>query len=559
MRSSINIRKKFLEYKYAHGQRNLILNGSCRVAQRGVGPKKIQDGRYSTVDRFKFYLNSNGEFISEQVEDAPEGLSHSLQIETVRPDTRIDSDNWVLAQYLLDEDEMCDLHYGTSEAKTICLSFYLKCSEKGRLAVNVSKPEKNRLEWTQEICIVKAGEWQRYEFQITPNDLVRSESGGFGSGVGVGFLITFGFGVSQRFKSPCLGDWIEGENFWAVRDQLDLSKVKGARLLITGLQLEIAANASEFELRSFKEELRECQRYFTPIQFLEDLHETGSASKGLANHRAEELSRERGTILNDGLKSLAVLCSKNFWGSVQVISSVNLSKQYKTSFLGVIWLVIPPMAMMAIYALIIPTITGLDPQDFAVHLLATLPVWQFLVSCVTTPSTSLIANADILKRCSISSTVFPIAELLKNTYSYIISFSAMLLFCLAIGLNISWHVVLLPFYMLPAVVSFFALGIGLSYLTPFVHDLKEFVAVAMNILIWCSAVLYPISLLPDDLQFWMGLNPLYIFLEPAVYLISLSAIPPLLVVIKLFVVMIISLMAGFMLYAFGRRRFIYYL
>ncbi len=248
-----------------------------------------------------------------------------------------------------------------------------------------------------------------------------------------------------------------------------------------------------------------------------------------------------------------------YWRSAVLIASCGVARQYRNSFLGALWLLLPSIAMMCIYTLIMPTIMHSDPRTYATYLLATLPLWTFLSVSLSSSTYSLIANAETLKRCMISSSVFPVADILKNAYSYMVGFIGMAVIALLIGLPLSWHVFLLPLYFIPVLLTVMCLCVGIAYVVPYVQDLKDAIIIAMNMLIWVSAVLYPITMLPAKAQKIMEWNPLYILLEPSITLVYRQQIPDAFVLLKLWIVMCLSLAFGYTLYRIGGRNYVYYL
>lgn len=248
-----------------------------------------------------------------------------------------------------------------------------------------------------------------------------------------------------------------------------------------------------------------------------------------------------------------------YWRSALLIASSGIARQYRNSFLGALWLLLPSIAMMCIYTLIMPMIMHSDARGYATYVLSTLPVWQFLSVSLTSSTYSLIANAETLKRCMISSSVFPVADVLKNAYSYIVGFAGMVLIALILRLPLSWHILLVPLYFLPVLMAVMCLCVGIAYIVPYVQDLRDAIAIAMNVLIWTSAVIYPITALPEWAQKIMEWNPLYILLEPSVSLIYQQKLPDSLVIIKLCGVMVIALLFGYTFYRIGRRNYVYYL
>lgn len=256
---------------------------------------------------------------------------------------------------------------------------------------------------------------------------------------------------------------------------------------------------------------------------------------------------------------LKIFANPYYWRSAVLIASSAVARQYRNSFLGALWLILPSAAMMCIYTLVMPLIMHSDPRTYATYLLATLPLWTFIASSLSTSTYALLSNAETLKRCMISSSVFPVADVLKNAYSYMVGFVGMAIIALVIGLPLSWHVLLLPLYFIPVLLSVMFLSVGISYIVPYVQDIKDAIAIAMNVLVWLSAVIYPITALPEYAQKLMHYNPLYVLLEPSIALVSGQHFPDVFAMLRLWIVMCLSLAFGYTLYRIGGRNYVYYL
>jgi len=176
-----------------------------------------------------------------------------------------------------------------------------------------------------------------------------------------------------------------------------------------------------------------------------------------------------------------------------------------------------------------------------------------------TVDADLLEQADTLKRCRVTSSLFPVANVLKSAYGYLVAFYSMAFIAWIAGLPVGVTVLLWPLYFLPVLVSVMAISIGLSYCAPYVRDIGEVITVGMTIGMWASAVVYPIESLPEAAQAIIRLNPLYMLLEPAILLVAHQEIPGVMVLAKLAGVAALSTATGYVLYRLGRRDYVYYL
>ena len=108
----------------AQGNKNLIINGAMQVAQRGTSSTSTANISYHTVDRFNFRGQSTGVYTIAQDTDAPTDFNNSTKITVTTPDATIGGgERYWVASYL-EGNTVSFLNFGSSNAKTVTLSFY---------------------------------------------------------------------------------------------------------------------------------------------------------------------------------------------------------------------------------------------------------------------------------------------------------------------------------------------------------------------------------------------------------------------------------------------------
>ena len=113
------------------GQKNKIINGNMRIAQRATSSTSItaSSNGYQTMDRWTSYVNDAGTYTNTQatVTDLP-GFNISNKWEVTAADASIASNSYFLIGQTVERNNLVDLAKGTSSAKSTTLSFYVKCS-----------------------------------------------------------------------------------------------------------------------------------------------------------------------------------------------------------------------------------------------------------------------------------------------------------------------------------------------------------------------------------------------------------------------------------------------
>jgi len=249
-----------------------------------------------------------------------------------------------------------------------------------------------------------------------------------------------------------------------------------------------------------------------------------------------------------------------YFETVFVIARNALERQYRTSFLGIGWMVVIPAMQVAIFALIMPVIRNTPHQsDYVLYLVSTFPLWGFIVGSLLKATTTLIVEAETIKRSLVSTTVFPLSAVLQQFYSFLVSFVVMLIIWAA--LSGSWHasVLLVPLYLVPVLIAVGAMAVALAFLTPYVHDMPDVVQVAASVLFWLTPVVYPIASVPAAARGWYSLNPIYVLMRPISELTYAGTLPSLADTAGSLAVTAIAVAVGFVVHRRCGRNFVYYL
>ena len=248
-----------------HGYRNLLINGAMQVAQRGTSGSIPASSDYSSVDRFKTEAYDADQFVGTwaQVTDAPSGFSYSAKWTTTTAETAIDASELFDVRHVIEAQDVTHLEYGSSDAKTCTLSFYVKSSVTGTFTVNLYNMDSGR-QLVKEYTISSANSWEKKTITIV------GDTGGsnFNNDNGAGLQITWNLAAGSVYSgTPVTGSWAAySGSAWAGANQSNaVATTLNATWQLAGVQLEVGSEATPFEHRSYGDELRRCQRYFEKL------------------------------------------------------------------------------------------------------------------------------------------------------------------------------------------------------------------------------------------------------------------------------------------------------
>ena len=241
------------------GRRNLIINGAMNVAQRGTSSSSFN---FQTVDRFRFADSATDELAitQAQVADAPDGFVNSYKITVDTAETSMTGNELLYMRYTNEAQDCQHLEYGSSSAKTLTLSFWVKSSITGDYAVLNFVEDSGRAR-TLTYTINSANTWE-YKTIVFTGDTTTGKTINNDNDKGLDFYFTLACGP-DRITTDAATAWVDYDTTaFAYGQTANVAGTTNATWQVTGVQLEVGTVATDFEHRSFGEELALCQRYY---------------------------------------------------------------------------------------------------------------------------------------------------------------------------------------------------------------------------------------------------------------------------------------------------------
>jgi hypothetical protein len=236
--------------------RNRIINGAMVVDQRNAGASVTPTNGQYTLDRWQAILTQSSKYTVQQNAGSvtpPAGFTNYLGITSSSAYSITSGDIFNLTQ-TIEGYNIADLGYGTANAKTTTLSFWVYSSLTGTFGLTVNNDGATRTYCTS-YTISSANTWQQVSISI-PGDT----SGTWLKTNGSGIQYRWGLGVGSTY-SGAVGSW-SGNAYFGTTGATSVVGTNGATFYITGVQLEIGSTATPFERRLYSQELANCQRYY---------------------------------------------------------------------------------------------------------------------------------------------------------------------------------------------------------------------------------------------------------------------------------------------------------
>lgn len=230
------------------GFKNRIINPGMVIDQRYSGGASTGQGYL--VDRWRTWFDP-GTYSFQQVSDAPTGFTNSLRVTKTNT---TQSTYAGIVQYI-EGFNTSDLSFGTANAQTVTLSFWVKSSITGTFSVAFGNAAENRW-YGATYTINSANTWEKKSVTVA-GDTSGTWVGGTN---GIGLQIWFNYG--QAATAQAANTWTTSADARAPTGTTNLGTTNGATWQLTGVQLEKSSTATSFDFRSYGTELALCQRYY---------------------------------------------------------------------------------------------------------------------------------------------------------------------------------------------------------------------------------------------------------------------------------------------------------
>jgi len=188
--------------------------------------------------------------------------------------------------------------------------------------------------------------------------------------------------------------------------------------------------------------------------------------------------------------------------------------RYQNSLLGATWAILNPLAMIGVYTLIFSQIMrarlpGLDPTfGYSIYLCAGLLTWGLFAEIANRAQNVFIENGNLLKKLSFPRLCLPIVVVGSGLLNFGIIFAIFTTFLLLSGNFPGWPFLAVAPVLMILVLLAIGIGITLGVLNVFFRDVGQAFGIFLQFWFWFTPIVYPVSVLPSELQPWLTLNPM---------------------------------------------------
>ena len=227
---------------------------------------------------------------------------------------------------------------------------------------------------------------------------------------------------------------------------------------------------------------------------------------------------------------------ESFWRNRHLIWQMTrreIAARYQGSIIGLAWSFINPLLMLIVYTFVFSVVfkarwgtNGNESRaDFAIILFAGLIVFSLFAEIVNQSPAQIVSNPNYVKKVVFPLEILSWVSLGSGLFRSLVSLVVLLLAQLMINFSLPWTIVLFPLVLLPLVLASLGVAWFLAALAVYVRDIGQITPVFTTVLMFISAVFYPLSALPEVYQRWLRLNPLALIINESRKVLIFGSLP----------------------------------
>ena len=256
--------------------RNILINGDMKIAQRATSTSSITGNGYHTVDRMNSIISSQGTWTQSQSTTVPtgQGFTKSLKMDCTTADASPAASDILRIQQAIEGQNLQHLKYGTSSAESRTLSFLVRSNKTGTYVIQLLNGAVSR-QVGKTYTISSADTWEKKTITF-PGDTSTALDNDNSAELYVQFCLGTGSNRSSGTLSSPWKSFVSADQF--AGQTVNLADSTSNEWYITGIQLEVGAQATDFEHLPFDVQEKRCFRYFQTLAMTTNSIKVGAAT-----------------------------------------------------------------------------------------------------------------------------------------------------------------------------------------------------------------------------------------------------------------------------------------
>jgi len=212
---------------------------------------------------------------------------------------------------------------------------------------------------------------------------------------------------------------------------------------------------------------------------------------------------------------------KHFWSLVFTLAERDIRVKYAQTFFGLTWMIVQPIISYFMISFFFGKLLRVNQQitDYSLFAYFGMMAWYYFSYIVGYSGISLLQNQDIVQKTNIPKLVLPFSKAFSGLFEFIIWLTVGILIFFIKGNHPDFKFILIPFLIIFNMIAGLSIGLWLSAITIKYRDIYHFIPYVIGISIFITPVLYPVTMVPENIKFIIYLNPMAGIIEGYRFLI----------------------------------------
>lgn len=219
------------------------------------------------------------------------------------------------------------------------------------------------------------------------------------------------------------------------------------------------------------------------------------------------------TVLIQATRGLSALQLRAVWEYRELLYFMvwrDVKVRYKQTALGVLWVILQPLLSTLVFTVIFGILLEVPSNGlpYPIFAYAGLLPWQYFAGALTRTSTNLVDNANLITKVYFPRLTIPLSGVLSGLVDFAVGFLLLAVLMALYRVPLTPAVLLLPFFLLLAMITALGFGLWLSALNVRYRDIKQLVPFIVQLWMYLTPVIWPVTIIPEQYRPLLALNPM---------------------------------------------------
>ncbi len=219
------------------------------------------------------------------------------------------------------------------------------------------------------------------------------------------------------------------------------------------------------------------------------------------------------TVVIKPTRGLSALQLRAVWEYRELLGFLvwrDIKVRYKQTALGVAWVVLQPVISTLVFTFIFGGLLNVPSNGlpYAVFAYAGLLPWQYFASALTRTSSNLVDNTNLITKVYFPRLIIPLSGVVSSLVDFAVGLVMLAVLMVIFRIQLTWTVLLLPAFLALAMATALGFGLWLSALNVRYRDIKQLLPFVVQLWMYITPVIYPVTIIPAPLRPLLALNPM---------------------------------------------------